>query len=98
MLRADGRVIEAGGDGMRERDLTGIVLKNVGKRSLQNTRPAAFKSKARGVLAKLGAAAAGFHADELHLLFRDEFVEHSDRVRTATNARNDGCGQFAFGF
>ena len=63
VLGADHGVIEAGGDGVRERDLAVVVLQQVAVGAVQDAGSAA--AKARGVLAERVAAAAGFDADQL---------------------------------
>src|SRR3954469_23854229 len=81
---------------MSERDLPGLILENVRERPLQNSRATALEAEARGVLAELRASSTGFHADKLHLLLRNELVEHSDSVRASTDAGDDSRGKLAF--
>ena len=45
MLGSDGGVIEAGRDGMRERDLAVFILQNVGEGSLQDSWSAALETR-----------------------------------------------------
>ena len=47
VLGADGGVVEAGGNGVRERDLAVVILQNVGESSLQNAGRAALGSGPR---------------------------------------------------
>ena len=91
MLGADGGVVESGGDGVRQRDLSVLVLQHVGVGSLQHPGAAAFE--ARRVLAERVAAAAGLDADQLHLRVLDELVERADGVRSAAHAGDDRGGQ-----
>src|SRR5882724_4069298 len=79
---------------MRIRDLTGIVLQNVGKRSLQHARGAAAKTCS--MFAQQFAAAAGFHADEFYPFVFYEVVKNTDGVRSATDTGDDRCRQPAF--
>ncbi len=72
VLGTDGRIIQSGGDGVRQRDLSGFVLQNVGEGSLQYSGPAACES-ARRVRRARSTASAGFDADELDLLVGNEF-------------------------
>jgi hypothetical protein len=81
---------------VRQGDLA-VVLQDVRVGALQDAGRAS--SEAGGVLAEGFAAASGFDADQLNfLIFTDEVVENSDRVRAAADAGDDGGGQFAFGF
>src|ERR1035441_5579023 len=45
------------------------------------------------MLAELGPAAAGFHADQTHARFIDEGMKDADRVAAAAHTREDGIGQ-----
>ena len=62
VLGADGGVVEAGGDGVRQRDLAVVVLQHVAVGAVQHAGQPA--GEARGVLAECSAAAAGFDADQ----------------------------------
>src|SRR3954468_21889096 len=98
MLGTDGGVIQSGRDGMSKRDLSGVVLQNVGESPLQHAGSAALERKARGMLAEFFSASTGFHADELYLLLWNEFIEHADSVRPAANAGDHSRWKLAFGF
>ena len=49
------------------------------------------------MFAQLLAAAAGFHADQLHFLVSDELVKDANGIRSAADAGDDRCRQLAFG-
>src|SRR5580693_8239245 len=75
MLGANGGVVEACRDGMRSRDLSILILQNVGIGALQDSRLAAAKT--RCMLAQFGAAAASLDADQPNLLLWNEFVKRA---------------------
>src|SRR3954470_2221050 len=82
---------------MRERDLARFVLEYVRKSPLQHAGTATLECEARRVLPEFLSASAGFHTDELDLLLWNEFIEHADSVRPATNAGDHSRGKPAFG-
>src|SRR3984893_2528844 len=89
VFRTDGRVIEAGRNGMSCGDLAVFVLQDVGVGSLQNagarTGEALIGAEARSVFAESVAAAAGFDANHFYVSVFQEFIEQSDGVRAATD-------------
>src|SRR3954464_11897076 len=80
---------------MRARDLSGFVLQDVRKSSLQNAGAAAVE--AGGMVAKLSAAAAGLDADETHFPILNEGMEDANRVRAAAHARDHRIRQPSLG-
>src|SRR5262249_41027019 len=48
--------------------------------------------KTRGVIAQLGAPAAGFDADHPYVFVLHEIVEEADRITSASNARDQNVG------
>src|SRR5579859_119349 len=91
VLRTNCRIVESGGDGMRGGDLSVFVLQNVRECSLQHSGArsgkALMRRKARGVFAKLPAAAAGFDANHFHIGVAQKLMKQADGVRTSANAR-----------
>src|SRR6266404_315695 len=79
MLRADGRIIKAGGNGMRGGDLAVFILQDVRVGALQNARTRARESlvsgEARGVFAEAIAAATAFDANHFHVGVLQEFMK-----------------------
>ena len=88
MLRADARVVEAGGDRVDRRDLAVLVLAEVGLHAMEDAEAAGIDRGRR--LEGVDASARGLTADELHLRVVDEVVEGADGVRSAADARDDG--------
>src|SRR5580704_15966827 len=86
---------------MRGGDLAVFGLQNVSVGSLEDagarTREALMRGEARGMFAKLAAAATGFNADHFHGRIAQELVEQADGVRTPSNARKKMRGQTFFG-
>ena len=66
VLRADGGVVQAGGDAVRELDLAVLILQHKRARALQHTESAARESS--GVFAVDDALAAGLDAGHRHRL------------------------------
>src|SRR5208283_449788 len=96
VLGADRRVIQTGGNRVRERDLARSILQHIRVSSLQNARrPAA---KARSMFAQSRAAPTGFDSNQRDFLVFKKVVEDADRVRPSPNASNNGRGKFAFRF
>src|SRR5690348_997670 len=97
VLGANGRIVEARGNGMRRGDLAVLVLQNVGVGTLEDARARAHKTlvrgEARGVLAKLSAAAAGLDANHFHIGVGQELVKQADGIRAAANAGEQMRGQ-----
>ena len=91
VLGADHGVIQAGGNGVGERDLAVAVLQHVAVGALQDAGRSAAKT--RRVFAHGVAAAAGFDADQLHRAIGQEGVEDADGVRAAAHAGEDGVRQ-----
>src|SRR2546422_10130860 len=94
VFRPDSRIIKTGGNGMRRYDLTIRILQDVGKRSVQDTGPAARKT--RSVVAQLRPAASGFDADHLNLFVFNKVIEKAYRVATTTDTRHKQIGQAPF--
>ena len=94
VLGSDGRVVESGGDGVGEGDLSGGVLQQIRVGSLQDAGAAsAFGVEAGGVLAEGVAAASGFDADERDAGVVEEGVEDADGVGASADAGDDGGGE-----
>ena len=95
MLGTDGRVVEARGNRVRERNLSCRVLQKIRICSLQHSGRAA--AKACRVFAQLRAASASFNSDQLNLLVLDKFVKNADGIRSAAYTRDDRFGKLALG-
>jgi hypothetical protein len=78
VLGADRGIVESGRDGVRERNLTGCVLKDVREGALENAGEASVET--RGVIAELLATTSGFDTNELYTLVLEELVENADCV------------------
>ena len=96
VLGADHGVVQAGGNGMCERDLPVFVLQHEAVGALQHAGGAA--AIARGMFADGVAASAGFHAHQRDGAIGQERVEDPDGVGAAAHAGEDGVRQAAFGF
>src|SRR5208337_4490653 len=101
MLGADGRIVEAGGDGMGGGDLAVFVLQDVGVGALEDAGARAgealMSGEARGVIAEAVAAASSFDADHFHVSVFQEFVEESDGIGATADAGVEMRGQTLFG-
>src|SRR5713101_2398153 len=75
VLRADPRIVEPCGDGMRGRDLPVAVLQQVRVGAVKNAGPTAHQRSR--VLARLDARARGLHTDERHIAVLEERGEHA---------------------
>src|SRR6267378_7609490 len=79
MLRADRRIIKAGGNGMRGGNLAVFILQDVRVGALQNARTRARESlmrrETRGVFAQAIAAATGFDPNHFHAGVLQEFMK-----------------------
>src|SRR5690606_5386981 len=88
---ADAGIVETRGDRVRFDGLAVLVLQQVRERAVQSTVGAA--ADGGGVPSGLHAVSPGLAADELDGRVVDERVEDADRVRSATDAGDDGVGQ-----
>ena len=91
VLRADARVVETRGDGVRLDGLPVLVLQQVGVGTLERTRRTA--GEGRGVSAGLDPVAGGLVSDEPHPGIVEERVEDPDCVGTPTDTGGYGVGQ-----
>src|SRR5262249_59332981 len=87
VLRTDGRVVESGRDRVRQLHVAVDVLEHVTARALQHASTATCK--ARGVVARGDAAAAGLDADQPDAGVVHERVEDAHGVTAAADARDD---------
>src|ERR1051325_5529161 len=79
--------------------LTVVVLQDLAHRSLQPSRPAAAAGvKARRMLAQLIPRATGFDADHFDVCVAKEWMKQANRVRAATDTRDQRLRQTAFSF
>ena len=83
VLGPDARVVQAGGDRVREGDLSVGVLQQVAERAVQDAR-LPLRDR-RAVFAEVHAAAAGLDADQPDAGRADERGEHADRVAAAAD-------------
>ena len=93
MLRADGRVVQAGGDGVGLFDLAVVVTHEVRAGAVQDADGALGDGGA--VLALAEAFAAGFGADQFDAVVVNEIGEHADGVGAAADAGDHHVGQCA---
>src|SRR5918993_2247492 len=70
MLGSDGRIVESGGNGMRQLDVAVRVLEHETPRALEHSGASA-REPCR-VLSRRDTAPARFDADQTHLVVRDE--------------------------
>ncbi len=92
VLGADGRVVEAGRDGVRREDLPVLVGEEERPRPVEDAD--APRPEAGRVLARARRTApAGLDADELDAGVREERVEEADRVRAAADAGDEEVGE-----
>ena len=84
VLRADRRVVQAGGNGVGQGDLAGVILQDIGIGSLQYARAAALETC--GVVAQGFAASAGLDADQADVGLFNEVVEGADGIGAAAHA------------
>ena len=91
VLRTDRGVIESGGNGMRELDVSVEILQHIGARALEHARHAA--GKPGRMTSRRERFAAGFHANQAHARTRNERVENPQRIAAAAHAGHDGVGQ-----
>mmetsp|Transcript_21583 Transcript_21583/g.35860 ORF Transcript_21583/g.35860 Transcript_21583/m.35860 type:complete len:502 (-) Transcript_21583:691-2196(-) len=92
VLGPDARVVQAGGDGVRLRDLPVLVLQQVRAGPVQH--PGLPLGQGGGGLAAR-ALAPGLDAHDLHVLVLQEGVEHADGVAAAAHAGDDVVRQLA---
>src|SRR5262249_49734824 len=69
-------IVETGGDGVGERDLSVFVLQEIAAGAVQNS--GGSSAEAGGMLAERRSAASGFDADELDGGIGNESVEDAD--------------------
>src|SRR5436309_13200085 len=96
MLRPNGRIIQASGNGVRIGNLAMSILQDIRICSLQNARRAT--AKARSMIPKLVAASSGLNANQFYPLITDEFVKDANSVGSAADAGNHSGGQPPFSF
>src|ERR1700742_3244950 len=96
MLRADGGVIEACGNGMRQRNLSRFILQYVRICALQHARYATAETSR--MLTQPGASAAGLYTNQADFLILNKFIECADSIRSPANAGDYNAGQTAFFF
>src|SRR5262249_909770 len=85
------RIVEPRGNRMSRRDLTVVVLQDVGPRALQHA--GASTVEPRGVLSEARADASGFDSYHLHLFIAEKLVEQTDRIAAASDAGYQQIGQ-----
>ena len=91
MLGADSRIIQASAHAVRSGNLTELVLQDVGFRAVQHALDAVHQ---RGrIIADGSAAAAGFHADQLHGAILHERVEDAHSIASAPHAGHHVVGK-----
>ncbi len=93
-LRADPRVVEAGGDGMGLLDLAILVEEEIGLVALDDTEVAATVHSAR-VVPNLAAATAGFTADQSRGGTVEKGSEEAYRIGAAPDTRHQGGCRFS---
>ena len=96
VLRADAGIIQTGGDGVNRRDLTVLILAEIGLHAVENAQTARIDGGCS--LEGVDAAACGLTADQAHIFIIDEIVEAANGVGAAAHAGNDGVRQVAFLF
>ena len=89
VLRTYRGIVQAGGDGVGQRNLPGIVLQYVGIGTLQHA--GAATTEACGVVAQPEASSTGFDANEPDMGLVYEIVECANRIGTAAYA-GQHCG------
>src|SRR5690606_23892958 len=91
VLRADARVVQPCGDGVRLDRLTVLVLQHVRLRTVQDARAATLDG--RSMTFGLDAVASGLDAVEFDALVIEERIEHADGIRSASDTGDDRVGQ-----
>src|SRR5208283_2609201 len=91
MLRTDQCIVEARRNGVRQSNLSFLILQQIAEGAMQYTRSAA--AEARRMLPESPAAASGLHANHPHVRFLEERVEQPNRVAAAAHARDQGVGK-----
>ncbi|MCY1391613.1 hypothetical protein D9M71_64610 [compost metagenome] len=94
VLRADARVVQAGGNRVGVGDLAVAVLQQVGAVAVQYARDAA--GQACGVFVGIDAVAAGFNTDDVYAQVVEERVEQAHGIGAAANTGNQAVGQATF--
>src|SRR5207237_542342 len=88
---------QTSGDRVSSCNLAAIVLQNIAHRALQHSRPpTSTRVKASSVLAQLVACATSFDADHLDRSVVEKRMKQSDRIRSATNTRDQNIRQATF--
>src|SRR5262249_50344352 len=94
VLGSDCAIVQTGRDRMSQRDLPVLVLQDITRSALDDTRPAAREPS--GMIAETCAATACLDAHHSHTRIAKEFVEQPDRVAPASNAGNKQVRQSLF--
>src|SRR5947209_10956864 len=96
MLRPNGWIIQASGNGVCVGNLAMSILQDVRVCPLQYARRAT--TKARSMIAKLVAASSSLNANQFYPLITDEFVKDANSVGSTADAGNHSGGQPPFSF
>ena len=80
MLGADGRVVEAGGDGIGVKRLAFGILQQVALGALEHAELTCARRKPDRVAPGFGALSAGFEPVQVHPVVVEERVHDADRV------------------
>ena len=97
VLRADRGVVEAGGNGVRERDLA-VARPAAGSCRRRAARPATPPRKRAACSPSASPRPPASTPISCTRCVRDERMEDADGVAAAAHAGEDGIGQAAFGF
>src|SRR5688572_33298291 len=93
MLRSDAGIIQARGHRVRFLNLPVLILQQHREATLQYAGRAVGERSS--VLSQAAAGATRFDAEHFHIAIFDEWMEHSDRVRAAADARDHQVRQLA---
>lgn len=94
MLRSDAGIIQSGGNGVCQLNVSVVILQQVGTHAMQYAR-LSFRHGA-GVLTGLDTKSGCLHADQFHFRIVDEVREHTDGVGTAADAGHNDIRKLSF--
>src|SRR5690606_29928842 len=94
MLRANARIVQAGGDRVAVQDLAVVVLEQLGAVAVENAGAARVHGSA--MLDAIETTAASFDADDLDVLVIEEWMEDANGVRSAADCSDDHVRKASF--
>ena len=96
MLRSDSRIIQSGGNGVCQLDISIGILQQIRTHAMQYSRLS--QSHGAGMFSGLNSKARCFYADQFHLRLINKIGKHSDGIGTAAHTCHNHIRILSFCF